>query len=79
MLGPVPLPNLDEALLGLLMGDESLVAQMEKLQVGEARVGDVVRLADDAFKSPIKRRDKDMFVRAVSKNGNTALPVLFLG
>eukprot|EP01051_Picozoa_sp_SAG22_P008444 SAG22_NODE_642_length_8224_cov_21.479508_1_plen_211_part_00 len=51
------------------MGDESLVAQMEKLQVGEARVGDVVRLSPDAAKSPIKMRGKNLFVRAVSKSG----------
>eukprot|EP01051_Picozoa_sp_SAG22_P010878 SAG22_NODE_1007_length_6056_cov_7.409938_5_plen_574_part_00 len=41
-----------------------------KLQVGEAQVGDVVRLSPDAKKSPIKMRDRDLFVRAVSKNGD---------
>eukprot|EP01051_Picozoa_sp_SAG22_P020410 SAG22_NODE_4118_length_1379_cov_1.432813_1_plen_248_part_00 len=53
------------------MGDESLVAQMEKLQVGEARLGDVVRLSPDAKGSPIKMRDQNLFLRAVSKNGKT--------
>eukprot|EP01051_Picozoa_sp_SAG22_P001568 SAG22_NODE_62_length_23371_cov_84.500602_34_plen_537_part_00 len=52
------------------MGDESLVEQMKKLQVGEARVGDVVRLSPDAKGSPIKMRDQNLFVRSVAKSGN---------
>eukprot|EP01051_Picozoa_sp_SAG22_P007408 SAG22_NODE_521_length_9507_cov_62.835991_4_plen_313_part_00 len=40
-------------------------------QMAELGVGDVVRFSPDAKKSPLKMRDRDLFVRSVSKNGNT--------
>eukprot|EP01051_Picozoa_sp_SAG22_P002145 SAG22_NODE_94_length_20824_cov_230.693718_6_plen_117_part_00 len=50
---------------------DELERGMEKLKVGDLDVGDVVRLSPDAKKSPIKMRNRDLYVQDVSRNGLT--------